>query len=60
MDGIAIRPAPAKSRLEASAVDEYLEMSAQEQLDPSRFVVSSSILPTDPAKFHYLENERLG
>jgi hypothetical protein len=49
-----------KITIEASAVDEYLEMSAQERLDPSRFVVSSSILPTDPAKFHHLENERLG
>jgi hypothetical protein len=49
-----------KITIEASAVDEHLERSGRKRLDPSRFVVSSAISPTDPAKFHDLENERLG
>jgi hypothetical protein len=48
-----------KITIEASAVDEYLEITGKKQLDLSRFLVSNAILATDPSKFHDLENERL-
>jgi hypothetical protein len=45
-----------KITIEASAVDEYLSSTGARELDPSRFVVSDSIKPTDPTKFHDIEN----
>ncbi len=48
-----------KITIEAAAVDEYLQVTGAAELDSSRFVVSDSIEPVDPAKFHKLENEPL-
>ncbi len=45
--------------IEASAVKEYLAIVGKSKLDPKRFVVSDQIQPTDPAKFHELENHKL-
>ena len=47
-----------KITIEASAVDEYLSVAEAEELDPSRFLVSHAIKPTDPAKFYDIENRR--
>jgi hypothetical protein len=47
-----------KITIEASAVNEYLEIAGETQVDLSRFVISNAILPTDPSKFHDVENER--
>ena len=44
--------------VEAAAVDEYLALSSAKKLDPARFAVSHDIQPTDPARFHDIENER--
>src|SRR5262245_29258303 len=41
-----------KITIEAAAVEEYLKLVGDSQLDPARFIVSNSILPTDPAKFY--------
>jgi hypothetical protein len=49
-----------KITIEASAVNEYLAITGETQVDLSRFVISNAILPTDPSKFHEVENERLG
>lgn len=49
-----------KITIEAAVVDEYLEIVGRKQLDSSRFVVSHAIRRTNPARFHDLENERLG
>ena len=46
-----------KITIEASAIDEYLDLTETKELDPSRFVISSAIKPTDPARFHDVENE---
>lgn len=43
--------------IEAASVAEYLELVGESELDRRRFVVSDSIAPPDPAKFHHLENE---
>jgi hypothetical protein len=43
--------------IEASAVDEYLEVIGARELDSSLFVISQEIKPTDPAKFHDVENQ---
>jgi hypothetical protein len=45
-----------KITIEASAVDEYLSITGAKKLDPSRFVVSNAIKPTDPTIFHDVEN----
>ena len=45
-----------KITIEASAVEEYLSVTEAEELDPSRFLVSDAIKPTDPAKFYDIEN----
>jgi hypothetical protein len=46
-----------KITIEASAVDEYLSITGAKELDPSRFVVSNAIKPTDPRMFHAAENK---
>src|SRR5262245_2793348 len=46
-----------KVTVEASVVDEYLEVTGAKELDPSRFVIAHDIKPTDPVKFHILENQ---
>jgi hypothetical protein len=43
--------------VEASAVEDYLQVTGAKKLDSSRFVVSHDIKPTDPAKFHDVENQ---
>lgn len=43
--------------IEAGAVAEYLELVGETDLDLSKFVVSNSIVETDIAKFHKLQNE---
>lgn len=48
-----------KIMIEASAVNEYLEITGETQVDLSRFIISNAIPPTDPIKFHDVENERL-
>jgi hypothetical protein len=48
-----------KITIEASAVDEYLRIIGAKELDRSRFVVSTKIKPSDPSKFHALENLEL-
>ena len=45
--------------IEARVVAEYLALTGESELDRSRFVVSDSIVETDPAKFYQLENETL-
>jgi hypothetical protein len=47
-----------KITIEAAALEEYLRVVGIRALDPTRFVVSDEIQPTDPAKFHELENEK--
>lgn len=46
-----------KITIEAAAIDEYLAIVGQQELDPSRFAVSHSIRETNPARFHDLEND---
>ena len=48
-----------KITIEASAVEEFLQITGRQNLDPLRFVVSHSIKPTDRAKFHELENRKV-
>jgi hypothetical protein len=43
--------------VEAEAVAEYLELTAQSSLDPKRFTVSHEIEAPDPAKFLHIEND---
>jgi hypothetical protein len=45
--------------IEAAAVDVYLRETGADKLDPSRFLITHDIQPTDPEKFHLLENEPL-
>jgi hypothetical protein len=45
-----------KITIEAAAVDEYLRLTQATELDRARFLVSETIQPTDPARFHESEN----
>ncbi|HEX4125825.1 MAG TPA: hypothetical protein VHY37_13950 [Tepidisphaeraceae bacterium] len=45
-----------KITIEASAVEEYLNLVGAHQLDRTRFIVSHSIKATSPADFHAAEN----
>lgn len=42
--------------IEASAVAEYLALRKRQKLDPKRYQITESIVPTDIAKFEKLEN----
>src|ERR1700736_4339751 len=48
-----------KITVDAGAIDEYLQITGATELDPSRFVVSTAIVPPDGKKFHDLENQPL-
>jgi hypothetical protein len=48
-----------KITIDAGAIDEYLQITGATALDPSRFVVSTTIEPPDPTKFHALANQPL-
>ena len=48
-----------KITIDAGAIDEYLQITGATELDPSRFVVSTAIVPPDAKKFHDLENQPL-
>lgn len=48
-----------KIAIEAGVVAEYLELVGQDRLDPSRFVISEALGPSDQSRFHELENEPL-
>jgi len=45
--------------IEASAVEEYLQLVRVAELDRSTFKVIDDLQGPDPSKFHDLENERL-
>lgn len=47
-----------KIRVARDAVDEYLALIGEDELDPSRYEIFDPV-PTDPARFHDLENEPL-
>ena len=42
--------------VEAAAVSEYLAVRNLDQLDPARYEVTESIVPTDIARFKDIEN----
>ena len=48
-----------KITIEAAAVEQYLTEVGASRLDSSKFEVSDSIEPTDPSRFHGLENRKL-
>ena len=48
-----------KIRIEASAVAEYLTIIGAKTLPVSKYEVFEQALPTDVAKFHTMENEKL-
>jgi hypothetical protein len=48
-----------KVLIEAAAVDEYLAIVGERELDRSRFIVTADIRETDPADFVQAENARL-
>ena len=48
-----------KITIDAGAIDEYLQITGTTELDPTRFVVSTTIVPPDAKKFHDLENQPL-
>jgi hypothetical protein len=48
-----------KITIDATAVDEYLQLRGLASLDPQRYVVSTAIAPTDATKFHELANQRM-
>jgi hypothetical protein len=48
-----------KITIDAGAIDEYLQITGATALAPSRFVVSTAIMPPDTKKFHDLENQPL-
>lgn len=45
-----------KILIEAAAINEYLAAVGARTLDPSRFIVTNAIKPTDRTRFHDLEN----
>ncbi len=53
------RAGSGRVRIEASAVPEYLALVGRADLDASRLEVVADLLPTDPARFAALENQRL-
>lgn len=48
-----------KVAIEASAVEDYLELTGAKELDPARLVVVSDSPETDISKFHAIANEPL-
>jgi hypothetical protein len=48
-----------KITIDAGAIEEYLPITGATELDLSRFVVSTAIVPPDAKKFHDLENQPL-
>lgn len=53
------RAGSGKVLVEAAAVEEYLSVVGQDELDPTRFSVTDAIMDTDPADFVDLENTPL-